>query len=311
MKTHLLASLAVLPLIACAADTDPVEGEELQLSESEVTGAYSGNIRRSRTSERDPLTYNAEAITFGAADGCEFAGGAVTVGALEVPNKFTLVDAAGNTVAETEWLGSADYPGPWGNSLSTSTNVKTLNVTAAGTYRLIVNTVREPNGRLDAWDADWGSASKNCRKQVTFGPSPIKKSGPIPLPPSLQKLLCKSTLQATWMDGSRPAWGGPYTYPAQTFKLTQSSTCGARLITVQVNAHGEAGGSPNRFVILDSAGNPVLGPDKQPVDSGWIGTSVQSVASKTLSFWSTGGEYQLKVQTDTREFSDAWDAHVN
>ncbi len=73
-----------------------------------------------------------------------------------VPNRFTIKNSSGSVVADSGWIGTANYPGPWGFFLSSgATN---LNFTkTSNTYTLIVETATPPN-QTDSW-----SASLSCQ----------------------------------------------------------------------------------------------------------------------------------------------------
>lgn len=75
---------------------------------------------------------------------------------LNVPNRFSVYDAAGNLVTTSGWVGNASYYGPWGSSLSTSFS-PTLSFTRSSTsayYILRVETVRNTTyeSQNDAWN---------------------------------------------------------------------------------------------------------------------------------------------------------------
>ncbi|RAV98520.1 hypothetical protein [Pseudochryseolinea flava] len=76
--------------------------------------------------------------------------------AYDVPNRFTLRNGAGNNVASSGWIGYANYPGPWGSSLSNGSNITiSAPVNGSSTFTLEVETV--PGGGLnDAWAASVG-----------------------------------------------------------------------------------------------------------------------------------------------------------
>ncbi|PRY21728.1 hypothetical protein CLV58_14916 [Spirosoma oryzae] len=69
----------------------------------------------------------------------------------DVPNQISIKDANGNVVYSLGWRGTANYPGPWGQSLSTS-NTFYFNLNA-GNYTVYVDTVTNVNngGSSDSW----------------------------------------------------------------------------------------------------------------------------------------------------------------
>jgi len=69
----------------------------------------------------------------------------------DVPNQISIKDANGNVVYTLPWRGTANYPGPWGQSLQTQ---NTFNFSlGAGTYTVYVDTVTNVNngGLSDSW----------------------------------------------------------------------------------------------------------------------------------------------------------------
>jgi hypothetical protein len=79
----------------------------------------------------------------------------VPVYSYDVPNRFTIKDNNGYTVAYTSWMGYANYSGPWGMSLNTAeTQTLTFTRDVGTSFVLIVETV--VNSYSDAWDASVG-----------------------------------------------------------------------------------------------------------------------------------------------------------
>jgi hypothetical protein len=83
----------------------------------------------------------------------------------DIPDLFTVYDAAGNQLANSGWLGHATYPGPWGNSSpSNPLNVPPKQISfvtnSSTTYILRVATLTAPNGSYspatDSWNASVG-----------------------------------------------------------------------------------------------------------------------------------------------------------
>lgn len=90
----------------------------------------------------------------------------VSVDALDIPNRFTIVDENGNFITGTGWLGNsnvgpsgATYSGPWGSSVSNAgTQFFTFTRSLSHTYYLRVETLTPPNTtsyhpNTDSWSA--------------------------------------------------------------------------------------------------------------------------------------------------------------
>jgi len=70
-----------------------------------------------------------------------------------VPNRFRIKDSNGNDVAESNWIGTANYPGPWGLSLASgATYLRFRKSSSSDIYTLIVETATPPN-QTDSWSA--------------------------------------------------------------------------------------------------------------------------------------------------------------
>jgi hypothetical protein len=74
----------------------------------------------------------------------------------DVPNRFTLYNSSGSNVATTGWIGTANYPGPWGQSLNNGSPI-TMTAPTAGsaTFKLRIET-SPPSNINDAWTASVG-----------------------------------------------------------------------------------------------------------------------------------------------------------
>jgi hypothetical protein len=79
--------------------------------------------------------------------------------AYDVPNRFTVKDSNGNTVAYTGWLGYANYGGPWGSSVYNNGSAS-LSFTrgSSTTFTLTVET-SAPSNMNDAWEASIGCSN--------------------------------------------------------------------------------------------------------------------------------------------------------
>lgn len=99
-----------------------------------ISGTYTGN---------GFYTY-VKTLTLNAACSC-------TWYVADVPNQISIKDSNGNSVYSLSWRGTANYPGPWGTSISTG-NTFYFGL-SAGTYTIYVDTVTNVSngGSSDAW----------------------------------------------------------------------------------------------------------------------------------------------------------------
>lgn len=94
---------------------------------------------------------------------CAAAGATITVSltALDIPNRFTILDASNNPIVVSAWLGTASYPGLWGGSLAAS-STGSISFTRVGTsYKIRVETQTPPNFSYNPTQDYW-SASVSC-----------------------------------------------------------------------------------------------------------------------------------------------------
>lgn len=75
----------------------------------------------------------------------------VSVQALDVPNRFRILEAGGGALASSQWLGWTNNPGPWGASLNGPSSATLTFESSGGLYFLEVETVVQ--GQTDAWEA--------------------------------------------------------------------------------------------------------------------------------------------------------------
>lgn len=61
------------------------------------------------------------------------------------PNRFTYYDASGNYLNTSNWVGDANYQGPWGSSLHQGPNNFNVYFTGGQTYGVDVETITDPN----------------------------------------------------------------------------------------------------------------------------------------------------------------------
>lgn len=76
----------------------------------------------------------------------------VTVNSYDIPNKFTIYDANGTIIKQTNWMGYVNYSGPWGQSLNTPQSQSlTFIKTSRASYSLVVETSIQSTS--DSWTA--------------------------------------------------------------------------------------------------------------------------------------------------------------
>ncbi|MDC6367645.1 MULTISPECIES: hypothetical protein [Flavobacteriaceae] len=217
---------------------------------------------------------------------CAAMGSTITVSvvAYDIPNRFTIRDANGSFVKSSGWMGTANYPGPWGFSLST-TNTKTMTFTkTTQTYQLQVETQTPPNYSYNPTYDSWG-ATTSCSCCSTPGCSTGTGGTGCTTPNNCGDLY----------TGNYYTINNYYTYPDKNLDVH----CVATGSTIQVSV--TALDIPNRFTVKDSNGNTVA-------YTGWMGTanypgpwgmSLSTSNTATLSFTksATVNIYKLKVET--------------
>jgi len=215
---------------------------------------------------------------------CDSVGATITVDvqALDVPNRFVIVDQNNNYVAGTGWLGSASYSGYFGPPFSNSGNAQfTFTRAANKTYFLKVETHTPPNysysPTTDGW---WAGVSCTCRDAY----------------PCPECCVPDCDNCGGSFGGTYTTLNTYYTYPLQLVDVT--CTCPGDTITVDVQALD----IPNRFVIVDQNNNYVAG-------TGWLGSASYSgyfgppfSNSGNAQFYfitAANTVYYLKVETHT------------
>lgn len=204
---------------------------------------------------------------------------------VEVPNRFSIYEGS-NLLVSTGWIGVADYPGPWGNSISIpATSVLSFIKGASNSYSLIIETA--PQGLTDTWNVSISCASG----------SPTPEPG----------CACE-----TYISDSRTGTGY-YTYPNKLLDLSCAPYGGKYGLAIQL--HCDPVDVPNRFSVYNADGQFVA-------TSGWIGTadysgpwgaSLNSPSAQDISFTRDGTSsfYYLKVETSTlSNAEDAWNVSI-
>lgn len=221
----------------------------------------------------------------------------VNVSALDVPNRFVIVDQNNNYVAGTGWLGSATYSGYFGPPFSNSGQAQFTFTRSVNTiYYLKVETHTPPNTSYSpSTDGWWAGVSCTCGTVIECPTCPICP-------------YCGGSF-----GNSYSVINSYYTYPLQLVDLT----CAAVNATITVNV--SALDVPNRFVIVDQNNNYVAG-------SGWLGSASYSgyfgppfsnSGQGQFTFTKSANTvYYLKVETHTppntsySPWTDGWWAGV-
>jgi hypothetical protein len=245
---------------------------------------------------------------------CAATGATVSVNctALDVPNKFYIYDATHKLVSVSNWLGTANYPGQWGMSLS-NTSGQTITFTKASgatTYYLEVETQTPPNASYSP-ATDYWSASITCTC------APPSGCGTCPAGYSCQGTTCQpncTTPCGGGLSGNYNVINSHYIYPDQSFSVT----CAANGATITVIC--TALDVPNKFYVYDAYHRLV-------VASGWLGTanypgqwgaSLDNTSTQTITFpkASSAYIYYLEVETQTppnatySPATDYWSASI-
>ena len=152
-------------IVACssAAVEEEPSPEQSSAAVSTCGGALSGSF----STLNAYYTYSAQSLNVG----CAAAGAtlSVSVAANDVPNRFTILDASGNTAAISGWLGNATYSGLWGSSLSNAGTATLSFNNTNGPYSLRVETQTPPNSSYPHTTDEWNaSASCQCVASATY-----------------------------------------------------------------------------------------------------------------------------------------------
>ncbi|WP_157576745.1 hypothetical protein [Asinibacterium sp. OR53] len=210
--------------------------------------------------------------------------------AVEVPNRFSIYDGT-TLVVTTGWIGTANYSGPWGTSLSTSaTQTLSFFRGASSTYTLRVET--SPQGMTDTWNVTISCPSV---PPIWVDTTHTPGSG----------LSCGNCL--TSFSGSYGGYGY-YSYPNKTLNF-QCVPIGNT-----INVSCAAIDVPNRFTIYDGNTNLIA-------TSGWLGTasysgpwgmSLNAPSTTILSFTRQANStyYYLKVETSPQGITDSWNVSI-
>jgi hypothetical protein len=204
----------------------------------------------------------------------------VLVWAQAVPNRFRIVDQNNNFIVSTGWLGTANYGGPWGASLSnTGTAVLTFINTPGSTYYIKVETVTPPNTSYYPNSDNW-EAQVSC---VCFDDYVVSPSCPC----------------GGFFNGDFYTINQSYTYPLQ---LIPGDTC-AGVDTVSITVWAKD--IPNKFTLVSETG----GNFTNVSNTGWLGTasyggpwgsSISNTGTTTFYYVKAANtRYYIRVETLT------------
>lgn len=259
---------------------------------------------------------------------CDEPGGTVYIAlnAVDVPNKFTVYDANGLTVASTGWIGNANYSGPWGSSLSGSGTTILSFLKKTSTYLLRVETATF--NMADKWEAT--VTCKNvCQTEIPCDICDPECESYIPNNPDCDPIPCDEcdpdcelyypnnpncdpvppacTVSDCGMTRSGNFGGvGYHTYPNE--ELTFCPSDGSTLTFIF-----EAIDVPNRFMVYDSTGSLVA-------QTSWLGESTQfgywgapfsGPFTQTISIPRNSLSYSVRIETVTSNRADAWEFHLS
>ena len=253
-------------------------------------------------------TYPSKAIDVS----CATTGATITIlyDAMQLPNRFTVKDAGGVTIASSGgWRGFASYGGPWGPSLSTPLTGSFAFTKAAGvsTYYLFVETLTPSTPNTDTWSATASCTCVACTPSCPTG------------------FLCQNgncvcvtncaTSTPSPLGGSYGTANSLYTY-TPTPQFTIPCTAAGTIVTVYYDALV----LPNRFTVKTLSGTTLA-------TSGWKGNasyggpwgpSINTFTGGSLTFTKVAGQstYQLVVETLTPASgvtpgTDTWSAGVS
>jgi hypothetical protein len=165
-KTHLLTtalSLALLLLFSCSNEQDVKPDKQMKgdpipknLSTGRVAAAC-GGFASGTYAGTGYYTYPATTIDASSISST----GHITINctAYDVPNRFTVRNSSGATVAYTGWLGYANYGGPWGPSISNSGSASLYFTRGSSTTFTLVVETSPPSYQNDAWEASIGCSN--------------------------------------------------------------------------------------------------------------------------------------------------------
>lgn len=208
----------------------------------------------------------------------------VTCDQVEVPNRFSIYEGS-NLLVTTGWIGVADYPGPWGNSISIpATTMLSFRKGAGTSYRLLIETAPQ-NGYTDTWNV-----AISCASQTTEPPC-----------------AC-----GTYISDNHTG-SGFYIYTDKIIDLACAPYGGKYGLAIQL--YCDPVDVPNRFTVYDSNGQLVA-------TSGWLGSADYSgpwgmslsKPAQSISFSRQGisSFYYLRVETSTQPgYSDTWGVTVS
>jgi len=155
-----LCLLAGSALVACSS-ADP----EVDSSRTSAALTCGGTVSGTYSTPASYYTYPPQSLQVD----CAAPGANVNVyaSANDVPNRFKVLDASNQTIAQSGWVGNATYSGPWGNSLSTTGTAILSFSNNNGPYSIVVETLTPPTGSdavIDVWSA--GTACQCAAPQV-------------------------------------------------------------------------------------------------------------------------------------------------
>lgn len=203
----------------------------------------------------------------------------IAVDAQNYPNRFTVYDNTGKQIVTSGWIGTANYAGPWGASLSTASTM-TLAFTKGTISIYVLKVETYLQSTTDTWNA-----IINCSSLSSGGPGDT---------------TCVCGLN--WSGSYSPS--GYYSYPNQSINLSCKDS--GKSITLFCDPSSQ----PNRFTVYDINGNVVTttGWTGSASYSGPWGPSLNNPGTHNLMFNRSGysNYYTMKIETSSMSGSDTW-----
>ncbi len=138
------------PLLAAKSKPCELNGDEVLECGQGLCGSWIGNGYH---------VYESIPLVFPCEEPCSVT---LTIEEIEVPNRFTVYNSKGIEVT-SEWIGWANYPGPWGSSLGNPGPPSLTFVRDPGqTYTLVIETSLPSKGKPDRFGSDTWEVFMHC-----------------------------------------------------------------------------------------------------------------------------------------------------
>ena len=205
--------------------------------------------------------------------------------ALDRPDRFNLYDGSNNLLANTGWLGTATYSGPWGSSLS-EINPGILNVTYDSSKEYVL--------KVDVGPADPSNPISDAFE--------VNMSCSTPTPPPATP--CGGTINGSYDQNG---------YTLQTYALNLAGATDGLNIIVSCTSNER----PDRFSVYDDLGALIGTTDWKGSASyaGPWGATLNDTSTEDITFvYDDARTYELRVDVGPADpaspINDAWTAVV-